>query len=139
NTARPFIFSTAPPPPALGAALAALELLEAQPERVGQLRANAATLRGALIAEGLAVGGSETQIVPLDVGDAVPTMELCERLLERGVFAQGIRPPTVPAGSSRLRFSVMATHSEEELREAAKQTGEAARGLGIARSTLLAA
>ncbi len=48
--------------------------------------------------------------MPLEVGEAEPTMALCERLLERGVFAQGIRPPTVPPGSSRLRFSVMATH-----------------------------
>ncbi len=132
NTARSFIFSTAPPPPALAAARAALELLEAEPERVERLGSNAAALRQALAAEGLAVGGSQTQIVPLEVGEAGPTMELCELLLERGVFAQGIRPPTVPAGSSRLRFSVMATHDEEELREAARQAGEAARELGIA-------
>ena len=58
-------------------------------------------------------GALETQIVPLVVGEAEPTMALCERLLERGVFAQGIRPPTVPEGSSRLRLTVMATHSAE--------------------------
>jgi glycine C-acetyltransferase/8-amino-7-oxononanoate synthase len=139
NTARPFIFSTAPPPPALAAALAALELLEAEPERVERLQANAATLREGLAAEGLEVGSSETQIVPLQAGEAVPTMELCERLLEGGVFAQGIRPPTVPPGSSRLRFSVMATHEEAELREAAQLAGKAARELGIGASTLLAA
>ena len=69
--------------------------------------------------------------MPLEVGDAARTMELCERLLERGVFAQGIRPPTVPPGSSRLRFSVMATHDEAELREAARQAGEAARNPGV--------
>jgi glycine C-acetyltransferase/8-amino-7-oxononanoate synthase len=59
-------------------------------------------------------------------------MELCERLLRRGVFAQGIRPPTVPEGSSRLRFTVMSTHAAEELREAARSTGAAARELGLA-------
>ncbi|HSS04826.1 MAG TPA: 8-amino-7-oxononanoate synthase [Solirubrobacterales bacterium] len=139
NTARSFIFSTAPPPPVLAAALAALELLESEPELVERLHANAVALRDGLADEGLPVGGSETQIVPLEVGDAIPTMELCERLLERGVFAQGIRPPTVPPGSSRLRFSVMATHGEEELRAAARLVGEAARELGIDRSTLLAA
>ncbi len=132
NTARSFIFSTALPPPVLAAALAALELLEAEPERVRALGANAATLRAGLVAEGLAAGGGQSQIVPLEVGDVAPTMELCERLLERGVFAQGIRPPTVPAGSSRLRFSVMATHEPADLREAARLTGEAARELGIA-------
>jgi 8-amino-7-oxononanoate synthase len=134
NTARSFIFSTALPPPVLAAAVAALDLLEAEPERIDRLRANAATLREGLVSEGLAAGGAPSQIVPLEVGDAERTMELCERLLERGVFAQGIRPPTVPAGSSRLRFSVMATHEKAELREAARQTGEAARELGIVSS-----
>jgi glycine C-acetyltransferase/8-amino-7-oxononanoate synthase len=139
NTARSFIFSTALPPPALAAALAALELLEAEPELVQRLNANAAALREGLAAEGLAAGGGESQIVPLEVGDAAATMELCERLLERGVFAQGIRPPTVPEGSSRLRFSVMATHEETELREAARLAGEAARELGMTKNELLAA
>ncbi len=139
NTARSFIFSTALPPPVLAAAAAALELLEAEPGRVERLRSNAATLREALVAEGLAVGASQTQIVPLEVGEAEPTMAICERLLERGVFVQGIRPPTVPEGSSRLRFSAMATHKEVELREAARLTGEAVRELGIGASTLLAA
>jgi glycine C-acetyltransferase/8-amino-7-oxononanoate synthase len=131
NTARPFIFSTAPPPPAVAAATAALELLESDPGRVERLRANAAVLREALAAEGLAAGGHETQIVPVEVGGAAATMELSEGLLKRGVFAQGIRPPTVPDGSSRLRFSAMATHGEGELREAAKLAGAAAREMGI--------
>jgi glycine C-acetyltransferase/8-amino-7-oxononanoate synthase len=132
NTARSFIFSTALPPPVVAAARAALELLEAEPERVRQLTANAATLRESLLAEGLPAEGGQSQIVPLEVGDAGRTMELCELLLERGVFAQGIRPPTVPPGSSRLRFSVMATHEPADLREAARLTGEAARELRIA-------
>jgi 8-amino-7-oxononanoate synthase len=132
NTARSFIFSTALPPPVLAAALAALEVLEAEPERVERLASNATALREGLTAAGLAGGGRKSQIVPLEVGDARQTMELCERLLARGVFAQGIRPPTVPEGTSRLRFSVMATHEEADLREAAKLTGEAAREIGIA-------
>ncbi len=130
NTARPFIFSTAPPPPALGAAAAALELLRAEPERVERLAANAAALREALAAEGLS-SRSATQIVPIEVGAAEPTMRLCELALEGGVFAQGIRPPTVPAGSSRLRLTVMATHEAGELRAAARTIGAAARELGL--------
>jgi 8-amino-7-oxononanoate synthase len=131
NAARPFVFSTAPPPPVLGAAGAALELLESAPERVERLRANAVALRGALAAEGLEVEPTGCQIVPIEVGGAERTMQLSERLLERGLFAQGIRPPTVPEGSSRLRLTVMATHREAELRRAAGLVGKAARKLGI--------
>ncbi len=131
NTARSFVFSTALPPSVAAAGLAALELLESQPERVGRLTTNTTTLRHALVEEGLEVGGSETQIVPVAVGDAGMTMELCERILEHGVFAQGIRPPTVPEGSSRLRFTVMSTHRREELERAAKLIGGAARELGF--------
>jgi glycine C-acetyltransferase/8-amino-7-oxononanoate synthase len=132
NTARPFVFSTAPPPPVVAAADAALELLACNAGLVGQLAANAAVLREALAAQGLSVGASRTQILPLRVGDADTAMALSERLLERGVFAQGIRPPTVPEGSSRLRFTVMATHDPGELRQAAGSVGETARELGIA-------
>jgi 8-amino-7-oxononanoate synthase len=139
NSARPFIFSTAPPPPALGAALAALDILEAEPELVERLQANADTLRGALAVQGLEVGSSTTQVVPLGVGDAEMTMELCERALLRGVFAQGIRPPTVPEGSSRLRFTVMATHQRGELIQAAAKVAAAAQAVGLIRSQALAA
>jgi glycine C-acetyltransferase/8-amino-7-oxononanoate synthase len=139
NRARPFIFSTAPPPPVVGAARAALGVLEAEPERVGRLLTNARALRDALAAEGLAAGASTTQIVPIRVGEAEPAMELCERALERGVFAQGIRPPTVPVGSSRLRFTVMATHEPTELRRAAHEVGEAARAIGLLKAPTIAA
>ena len=139
NRARPFVFSTALPPASIGAAAAALEVLEGEPQRVEVLQANAAVLRAKLAAEGFASEGSETQIVPLEVGDADRTMELCELLLERGVFAQGIRPPTVPEGSSRLRFTVMATHTASELQNAAKLVGEATREAGLVPSRPAAA
>ena len=130
NTARPFVFSTAPPPPIVAAAIAALELLESHPHRVARLQSNSEALRDELSSEGLKVGG-ETQIVPIVVGDAERTMELCERSLEHGVFAQGIRPPTVPEGSSRLRLTVMASHREAELRRAARQIVACAKELGV--------
>jgi 8-amino-7-oxononanoate synthase len=131
NTARPFIFSTAPPPSAAAAALAALDLLETHPQLVDRLRGNAEVLRTALTQEGLDPGPSRTQIIPLLVGDAGTALDLCERALERGVFAQAIRPPTVPEGSSRLRLALMATHRAEELREAARAIAGAAHELGI--------
>jgi 8-amino-7-oxononanoate synthase len=131
NTARPFIFSTGLPPAAVATAMAALDLLVSRPKRVERLAANAAALRDALRDQQLELGASETQIVPLIVGEADDAMALCERVLERGVFAQAIRPPTVPAGSSRLRLTAMATHRVGELRKAARVIGVAAKELGI--------
>src|SRR5437016_7062027 len=131
NTARSLIFSTAPPPPAVAGALAALELLVEQPRRVERLLANATVLRDALDAEGLPVPDARTQIVPLVVGDADSAMAMCEEAIRRGVFAQAIRPPTVPAGTSRLRLAVMASHGKDELRAAAKVLAKAARAAGV--------
>jgi glycine C-acetyltransferase/8-amino-7-oxononanoate synthase len=99
---------------------------------VESLRRNAAVIREALTAEGLDVGASRTQIVPVIVGDARRAMALCERGLEGGVFAQAVRPPTVPAGTSRLRLTVMANHRADELQRAAHVIGGAARELGVA-------
>jgi 8-amino-7-oxononanoate synthase len=131
NTSRPLIFSTAPPPPAIAGALAALELLIEQPRIVEKLQANADVMRTELAAEGFEVAGSTTQIVPLIVGDATLAMRVCEAAIERGVFAQAIRPPTVPEGTSRLRLALMASHTKAELREAARALGRAALHAGF--------
>jgi 8-amino-7-oxononanoate synthase len=131
NASRPLIFSTAPPPPAVAGALAALELLIEQPRMVDKLRANADVMRTELAAEGFEVAGSTTQIVPLIVGDAVLAMRVCEAAIERGVFAQAIRPPTVPDGTSRLRLALMASHTKAELREAARTLARAALHAGF--------
>jgi glycine C-acetyltransferase/8-amino-7-oxononanoate synthase len=131
NTARSLIFSTAPGPPAAAGALAALELLLERPHRVERLRSNARALRRALAGEGFGVADSEMHIVPLIVGEERAAMALCQQALEAGVFAQAIRPPTVPTGTSRLRLTVMASHTPGELRDAAQTLGEAARRIGI--------
>jgi 8-amino-7-oxononanoate synthase len=131
NTARPLIFSTAPSPPAIAGALAALALLRERPERVQRLRSNARILRRSLAAEGFPVADSEMHIVPLILGDERAAMRMCQEAIERGVFAQAIRPPTVPAGSSRLRLTAMASHTASELEMAAEVFGDAARAIGI--------
>jgi glycine C-acetyltransferase/8-amino-7-oxononanoate synthase len=131
NTARPLIFSTAPAPPSAAGALAALDLLEREGQRVLRLRHNARALRAALAVEGFPVPDGELQIVPLVVGDERAAVELCQAALERGVFAQAIRPPTVPAATARLRLTVMASHTTSELRAAARALGESARELGL--------
>jgi 8-amino-7-oxononanoate synthase len=119
NTARTLIFSTALSPPSVAAALAALGLLREQPRRVEKLQRNARVLREALAECGMPVDDADTPIVPLVVGDAATAVAASDRALERGIFAPAIRPPTVPAGTSRLRLAVMASHTKSELREAA--------------------
>jgi 8-amino-7-oxononanoate synthase len=131
NMARTLIFSTGPPPPSVAGALAALELLQSQPRQIERLLQNARALRLALNEEGFDIKESETAIVPIIVGDSHLAMDVCERALERGVFAQGIRPPTVPEGSARLRLAAMATHRPAELRWAAGQLAEAMRETGL--------
>ena len=131
NSARTLIYSTAPPPPAIAGALAALELLVEQPRRVDKLRRNAQLLRNELATAGLPLADSRTQIVPLVVGDPRLATRLCEAAIERGVFAQAIRPPTVPAGTSRLRMAVMASHTPSDLARAAHALAEAAEVVGL--------
>jgi 8-amino-7-oxononanoate synthase len=110
NRARTLIYSTALPPPSVGAALRALELMDR--ELVGRLHANARTLRRAL-----GEPESDMPIVPLLAGGPEAALAWCADALEQGVFVQAIRPPTVP--TSRLRAVATAAHSESELREAA--------------------
>ncbi|MCW3067396.1 MAG: 8-amino-7-oxononanoate synthase [Solirubrobacterales bacterium] len=136
NSARSLIFSTAPGPPAVAGALAALDLLQESPHRVERLRSNARVLRHELAAEGFPVADTEMQIVPLIVGDERTATRLCQEGIERGVFAQAIRPPTVPAGGSRLRLTAMATHTASDLRMAAHAFGAAARALDLDPSSM---
>jgi 8-amino-7-oxononanoate synthase len=113
NRARTLIYSTALPPPSVGAALRALELMDR--ELVGRLHANAAVLR-----EALGVDPGTMPIVPLVVGEPDAALALCAAALRQGAFAQAIRPPTVPPGTSRLRVVATAAHTPDELRTAAR-------------------
>ena len=133
NKARSFIFSTSLPPAVLAASLAAVDLVDS-PEGAqlrAQLAANAALFKQRLTAYGFDLMGSETQIVPVFVGPAEATMEFSRQLLEQGLFVQGIRPPTVPAGSCRLRCTIMATHTTEELEAAAESMRSVGTRLGV--------
>jgi 8-amino-7-oxononanoate synthase len=76
---------------------------------------------------GYSIGTSRSQILPLMIGDANQCMKLSEDLLQQGVFAQGIRPPTVPPGTSRLRLTLMATHTREHIQQALRVFEEVAR------------
>lgn len=123
NTARTMIFSTGLPPSCVAAASEALRILRDEPAVVGRLHRNARALRDELAAQGFAVEPSDMPIVPLVIGDPADAMARCQAALARGVFAQAIRPPTVPDGTSRLRLVAMASHTEAQLRDAARVLG----------------
>ncbi|HXG22124.1 MAG TPA: aminotransferase class I/II-fold pyridoxal phosphate-dependent enzyme, partial [Methylomirabilota bacterium] len=131
NRARSFIYTTGVPPAVAASALAALDLVAREPERRQQLWENAAFLRQGLATLGYKIGPTQSPILPVLVGDAQPTMALADALLQRGVFAHGIRPPTVPAGTSRLRVTPMATHSRAQLTRALEMFAAAGKELGI--------
>jgi 8-amino-7-oxononanoate synthase len=136
NTARSFIFSCALAPPQIAAARAALEVVVEEPWRRYALQCNAGRLRARLAEHGIATEPSVTQIVPVVIGDNATTMSVCEALLERGFYAQGIRHPSVPEGTARLRVTAMATHSGEEIDSLAEAISEE---IGVARDTPRAA
>lgn len=123
NRARSFIFSTAPSPPALGAALAALDLLEDDNTLRPRLWRNVAHLRNGLEAIGIVLPPAPSQIIPVIVGDAHAAVACSEALLAHHVWVQAIRPPTVPHGSSRLRTSVSASHTPEHIEQALNAFG----------------
>lgn len=112
--ARPYVFSTALPPAAAAAATAALAIVAAEPERVERLLGHVATFREGLAKAGIA-GSSPTAIQPVIVGDAARAVALSARLRERGHLVPAIRPPTVPAGTSRLRVSLSSEHSPAQV------------------------
>src|SRR3569833_3968216 len=118
NRSRPFIFSTAPAPSPMAAAKAALAVLKSEPGRRQAVLANAARLREGLRVAGFDVPNGETPIVPVIIGGSEESARLASTLLENGVYAPAIRPPTVPEGTSRLRMSVMSTHTAEDVDEA---------------------
>jgi glycine C-acetyltransferase len=133
NRARSFIFSTALPPAVASASVAALKLVDSKEGAIlrKRLSDNADFFRSALRESGFDTMGSETQIIPVSVGHAGPTMEFSRQLLAEGIFVQGIRPPTVPAGSCRLRCTVMATHTVADLSWAAEVMAKIGKRLGI--------
>ena len=133
NSARSFIFSTSLPPAVLAASLAAFDIVDSAEgtELRRRLAINTGYFRNSLRTAGFDTLGSESQIVPILVGDAERTMTFSRLLLEQGVYVQGIRPPTVPTGASRLRCTLMATHTCEDLERAISTIIEVGESLGV--------
>lgn len=117
HLARSLIFSASLPAPNVAAALASLDIIEKEPERVDQVNAVADRLRNGLRELGFDVGKSVTPIIPVFIGDAMNALKAWRILYDAGVYVNVAIPPAVPAGQSLLRTSVMATHTDEHIRK----------------------
>ncbi len=131
NRARSFIYTTAIPPAVAAAVLAALDIVEQESERRQQLWDNTRVLADGLRSLGYTLGATRSQILPVIIGEARETMVVAAAILQRGVFAHGIRPPTVPEGTSRIRVTPMATHTSDHLSRTLDAFAAAGKEVGI--------
>jgi len=118
NRARSFIYSTALPPSVCAASIAAIDIVEKEPARRYRLWKNRERFVAGLKQLGISTGDSETPIVPIMIGDSAQACKAGDKLIEYGLYATAIRPPTVPQGTARIRTTVTAAHSDQDIDEA---------------------
>ncbi|MEK6531357.1 MAG: 8-amino-7-oxononanoate synthase [Deltaproteobacteria bacterium] len=128
SRSRPFIYTTALPPCVAAASIKAFDVMEENPGLRLRLKENSEALRRGLNERGLYTLDSSTQIIPVLTGGVHKTMEISRLLFEKGLFIQGIRPPTVPAGTARLRLSAHALHTGQDIKKAVTLIKEAIDG-----------
>jgi len=131
NKARSFIFTTGLPPSVLASVQAAVQVAQQENWRRKEVLAKAAWVRSDLTEAGFNLLNSQSQIIPILVGDNAATLEFSKRLFDVNILAMAVRPPTVPLNAARLRLTVMATHSNDELAGAVKHLKQIGRELGI--------
>jgi 7-keto-8-aminopelargonate synthetase-like enzyme len=118
HNARALIFSASPPPASVASVIAAIKIIQEEPERRELLWRNTHFLRRGLQELGLDTGASETPIIPVVVGDGMTAFKICRIMQDEGVFVNPVVPPAVQPGQSLIRFSVMSTHTIEQLTHA---------------------
>ena len=131
NRARSFIFSTGLPPACLGGSRAAVSLVKSTPELGTTLMSRVHEFRELLLAEGFSLPEFESQILPIHVGGNLEALHLAKELWTHNIMVTAIRPPTVPAGTTRLRVSVTLAHSIDDLQFAARKLSQTARQRGV--------
>jgi len=131
HTARSFIFSASMAPPSVAAALAALEVMQEEPERIERLRAIAEKMRQGFRALGYDTGASETPIIPIIIGDDMAMLRMWKALFDAGVYVNAVLPPGVPVGKALLRTSYMATHTDEQLDQVLATFEKVGRRMGV--------
>jgi 7-keto-8-aminopelargonate synthetase-like enzyme len=117
NTARTFIYTTGLAPAACGASLGAIEVLEQESSRVDKLWDNSKKIRDGLRALGYDIPRGAGPILPVVIGENDEALRMSEKLLEEGILIVAIRPPTVPKGTARLRLSVSAAHTDDDIKK----------------------
>ena len=137
HNARTLIFSAAPPPASAAAALAALEIMDSEPERRERLWENTRFFSEGLRSLGLDTGGSQTPVVPAIVGENATAATMVRRLQEEGVFVNCVYTPGVPPGRALLRMSLMATHTTAQLTRALEAIEKVAREVGVLRAAVV--
>ena len=128
---RPQLFSNALPPTVAASALASVQFLEANPDRVRTLRDNAQYFRQAIIEAGFHPLPGETPIVPIIIGETAHAIRMSELLLDEGIFVTGFGFPVVPQGTARLRCQISAAHSKDDLDRAVRAISSVARRVGL--------
>jgi glycine C-acetyltransferase len=131
HRARPFLFSTSHPPAVAAACIAAIDVLETEPQWMARLWENTAFFKAGLQDLGFNTGRSESPITPVIVGDAQVAADMSDKLFHAGVFAQSIGFPTVARGQARLRTIVTATHTREDLEFALEMLAKVGKELGV--------
>lgn len=131
NTCRAFMYTTAPPPGTVAAATAAIQVIEQEPQRRTRLWQNRERLARGLSRLGLRLAASESPILPVIVGDPDRAMNLAQALLTQGVYAPAIRPPTVPPATSRIRFTITADHTDEQIDRALEAIERSGRSFNL--------
>ena len=131
NSARSFIFSTAPAPATIAVSIAALDIVRKEPAARETLRGHSLWFRKELRTMGFNVEDHPTPIISIVLGRPDVAVDFSKRLMAKKIFVSAIRPPTVPAGTSRLRINIMATHKKEELTRALVAIGDVGRSLGV--------
>ena len=131
HRARPFLFSTSHPPSVAATCIAAIDVLEQEPEIIERLWANTKFFKAGLTSLGFNTGGSESPITPVIAGPGELAMRLSDRLFAEGVFAQGIAYPTVAKDRARVRTIVTATHTQDQLQFALDAFKKVGREVGL--------
>ena len=129
--ARPYLFSNALPPPICAATLAALDLLEVNPDLITKVHDNARYFRQAMSAKGFTLAGADHPIIPVMLGDARLATTMSTKLAEHGVFVTAFSYPVVPRGQARIRTQMSAAHSRKDLDHTIAAFAEVGRELGI--------